>query len=160
MENSLTKQPAQYRDLWELVLLVAVAAALIGLAVWMAFSQFIPTLRNWSSRNTDYATFTQETGIRIVGVGLTAGGGIIDLRYQAIDPDKAVIVHDDENPPSFVVEATGQIVNTPYHEHSDFDAHTAVTYHELIMNPGGVLKRGSEISVLIGESRLEHVIIQ
>lgn len=160
MQNSITKQPAEYRDLWELVLLVAVAVALIGLALWMAFSQFTLTLSQGSSRDADYDAFTEETGIRIVGVGVTAGGGILDLRYQVVNPDKAVIVHDDENPPSFVIEDTGQIINTPYHEHSEFDAHTAVTYHELIMNPGGVLKRGSEISVLIGESRLEHVIIQ
>jgi hypothetical protein len=85
---------------------------------------------------------------------------MIDLRYQVVDPDKAVMVHDDENPPTIVDEATGQAINTPFHEHGASELHTAITYHELIMNAGGLIKRGSAVTIVIGDARLEHVRVQ
>ena len=135
------------------------------LAIWMAVSQFTLTLGGGATQDPleqDRAqiAFAEATGIRILRVAIIGNGGMIDLRYQVVDPDKAVVVHDEENPPGFEVEATGQVINTPYHEHSIFDAHHAVTYNELIMNPAGVLKRGDKISVLVGAARLENVVVQ
>jgi hypothetical protein len=143
--------------------LVAAAFLLTGLALWMLASQ-----RMWLSFSAEssndpraaQAAFAQETGVWIVGVAVIAGGGMVDLRYQVVDPDKSVIVHDDEYPPGLLIESTGQVVNTPYHDHSAFESHQGVIYHEMIMNPGGVLKTGDEITVMIGQTRLEHVIVQ
>ncbi|RME72746.1 MAG: hypothetical protein D6784_13040 [Chloroflexi bacterium] len=166
MQRTIQRQPEVYPDLWELIGVVAAALAFTLLGLWMLISQTIsPAVTSAldADLNTDprlaQTAFAAETGVWIVGVSLVAGGGMVDLRYQIVDPDKAVIVHDDENPPGLLIESTGQIVNTPYHDHSDFDAHQAVTYHELIMNPAGVLKKGMQVSVLIGQSRLEHITI-
>ncbi len=165
MENTMmSKQPTvSFRDLWSLVLLVGIAMALVILALWMVISQY--TLLPGRSSEQDLlglsqTAFAEETGVKIVGVSLVMGRGMIDLRYEVVDPDKAVVVHDDEYPPGFMVESTGQIINTPYHEHAAFEAHVAVTYDEILMNPGGVLKRGDLVTVLIGQSRLEHVVVQ
>ncbi len=162
MQHTLTEPNKSFRDLWDLVLLVAIAIGLAGLALWMVVSQY--TIFPGSGPEQDplmsQTAFAEETGIKIVSVSVVMAGGMIDLRYQVVDPDKAVIVHDEENPPGFIHEATGQLINTPYHDHSIFEAHTAINYHELIMNPGGVLKSGDKISVLIGETRLEHVVVQ
>lgn len=163
MENTLPKQSSTYRDLWQLMGLVGIAIFLTALALWMISSQFsiLPgDETHQGPSDISQVAFAEETGIRIVRVAIIAGGGIIDLQYQVVDPDKAVIVHDDEYPPGIIIETTGQIINTPYHDHSEFEAHTAVTYHELIMNPGGVLRPGTEITVLIGEAQLEHVMVQ
>lgn len=164
MQHSLTRPADGYRDLWGLVGMVAIAVFLTGLALWMILSQYTVALPRLGLLPEDplqrQQAFMEETGIRILHVGLLAGGSMLDLSYQVVDPDKAVIVHDDEYPPGFLVEATGQIINTPYHDHADFDAHHAVTYHELIMNPAGVLKPGDKITVLVGQSRLEHIIVQ
>ncbi len=36
----------------------------------------------------------------------------------------------------------------------------AVTYHELIMNGSGLLEQGSKVTLIVGNSRLEHIIVQ
>jgi hypothetical protein len=35
--------------------------------------------------------------------------------------------------------------------------HTAVTYHQLLVNSGGVVKKGSAVTLIIGDARLENV---
>ena len=166
MQNTVPKQAVSFGDMWGLVGLAGLVLVLTALALWMLISQHNLTFWGGDQGQDPLATdkalirFADETGIRIVRVSIIAGGGMIDLRYQVVDPDKAVVVHDDENPPGFIIEATGQVINTPYHDHSIFEAHHAITYHELIMNPAGVLKPGELITVMIGESRLEHVVVQ
>ena len=52
-------------------------------------------------------------------------------------------------------------VDTPgIHEHADRELHTAVTYHQMIMNGGGLLQRGSRITLIVGDSKLEDLIVQ
>jgi hypothetical protein len=83
------------------------------------------------------------------------------LRYQVVDPDKAVIVHDSENPPTIIDEATGERLDTPWMDHHSTGKLTAgVTYYELLVNPAGVIKPGSVVSIAIGGARLEHVLVK
>lgn len=107
------------------------------------------------------AAFEEATGVHIVRVALTAMDGMIDLRYQVIDPDKAVIIHEAANPPAIMDEATGTILDTPWMNHAhggDFQA--GVSYYMLLMNSGSVLTRGSKVTIILGGVRLEHVIVQ
>jgi hypothetical protein len=111
--------------------------------------------------NTSQTAFTEETGLRIVRVYSTAGGGMIDVRYQVVDPDKAILIHDLENPPALVNETTGQMINRPYHDHSSqTELHTGVTYNELLINQGGVIKPGDLVTLSVGAVRLEHILVQ
>ncbi|MCB0162618.1 MAG: hypothetical protein KDI79_00235 [Anaerolineae bacterium] len=161
MENSLTKKANTFPDLWGLILLVSLAAVLIILAVWMIISQFGPG-SGWEQNRQALAqaAFEEETGIRVLRVAMTAGGGMIDLQYQVVDPDKALIVHDDDNPPALIEESTNWLFATPFHDHAFRELHTAVTYHELITNGDGLLNRGSTVTLTVGEARLEHVRVQ
>jgi len=166
MQNTFTTPNKTYRDLWDLVLLGALATVLTAVAIWMLASQYavLPgsgTARDSVAQDTAEANFIEVTGVRVIRVGLASGGGMLDLRYQIVDPDKADVVHDPDNPPMLVDEATGQTVSRPWHDHShDKDLHFAITYFEILMNPGGVLKPGSMVTVVIGDARLEHVLIQ
>ncbi|MFN8456766.1 MAG: hypothetical protein U0401_19220 [Anaerolineae bacterium] len=162
MANLITKQPATYRDLWGLVSAVGAITVAAGLILWLLSSS---TGINWGSSavplESAQAVFTEATGVRLVRVAVTAGGGMLDLRYQVIDPDKAAVVHDQKNPPTIVDEFTGQTASRPWMHHSSGrELHAAVTYNELLLNPGGVIKPGSAITVIIGGTRLEHVIVQ
>lgn len=161
MENSLTQKKHTYPDLWGLILLVGLAAVLITLALWMVISQF-GSAEGWEQNRQALAqaAFEEETGIRIIRVAMTAGGGMIDLQYRVVDPDKALIVHDDDNPPALIEESTGWLFATPFHDHAFRELHTAVTYHELITNGDGLLNRGSTVTLTVGQARLEHVPVQ
>jgi len=77
-----------------------------------------------------------------------------------VDPDKALIVHDVENPPMMIDEKHNLILANPFHEHADRELHTAVTYHQMIMNGGGLLKRGSKITLIVGDSKLENLTVR
>jgi hypothetical protein len=147
---------------WQGSVLSAGVVLLLGLAVWMIVSQFTAGDGAFgrSAGARERAAFEEETGIRLVRVALTAGGGMIDLQYQVIDPDKSLVVHDDKNPPMLVDGASGLLLATPFHDHSFRELHTAVTYHELIMNGDGLIERGSKIILTVGDSRLEHVVVQ
>ena len=160
MENSLA-QKNTYPDLWGLILLAGLVTLLVGLAMWMIISQAGP-VADWGQNRQALAqaAFEEETGIRIIRVAMTAGGGMVDLQYQVVDPDKSLIVHDDDKPPALIEESTGWLFATPFHDHSYRELHTAVTYHELITNGDGLLERGSKVTLTVGEARLEHLRVQ
>lgn len=144
---------------WQRWVLAAGVVLILALAGWMIASQVVGDLaQNRQARAI--AAFEEQTGIRVLRIVLTAGGGIIDLQYQVVDPDKALIVHDDDNPPMMLDQESNLVFANPFHEHASRELHTAVTYHELIMNGGGLIKRGSLVTLRVGESLLADLIVQ
>jgi hypothetical protein len=160
MDNVSTGQVGlQERVSWQRTLLIALFLILFALALWMIISQVSATQLQ-RRQAASLIAFEEETGIRVLRVAVTAGGGMLDFQYQVIDPDKALIVHDDETPPALISEATNQLIATPFHDHSFRELHTAVTYHEVIMNGGGLLERGDRITLTLGDSKLEGLIVE
>ncbi len=166
MQTTLTKQPEPYRDLWGLVSLAGVGVLLAGLVLWLLSSPGGVGLDSGSAEQDPMAgmsqtAFTEATGVRILRVNSTAGGGMIDMRYQVVDPDKAVIVHDTKNQPSLLNEATEQAIDRPFHDHSSrSQLRAGATYNEILVNESGVIKPGDRVTIFIGQARLEHVVVQ
>ena len=133
---------------------------LLALASWMAISQYVQGGFDRDQTINSQIAFEEATGVRLVFIAVAAGGGMINLRYQVLDPDKAVIVHDDDNPPTIIDEASGIALSRPWmdHDHTD-ELHIGVTYNDLLMNSGGFVKHGSLVTVVIGDARLEHVTV-
>lgn len=103
----------------------------------------------------------ERSGVRIQHVAMSGGGGLLDLRFQVVDPDKAVAVHDLATPAAVVDESTGLVVKELLMGHS----HTApfktgVTYYLIFENPGNLVQRGSDVSVLLGNAQVEHVVVE
>lgn len=100
----------------------------------------------------------EKSGVKIVYVAITGGGGLIDLRYQVIDPDKANAVHDENYPPTIVDETTGLVVNQLLMGHSHSGAFNAgQTYYLIFENPGNIVQSGNKVSVLLGDAEVDHV---
>src|SRR5213593_3099383 len=51
----------------------------------------------------------QKNGVRITQVAVSGGGGLVDLRYQVLDTEKAAVIHGI--PPVLVDERTGAVVD-------------------------------------------------
>lgn len=132
---------------------------LLGLALWMILAQSAGQATPIEEEAARMA-FEEETGIRIVRVALTAGGGLADVHYQVLDPDKALVVHDRTRPPTLVHAKSGAQLNIPFHGHGFHRLNTGVVYRLHIWNTNGVLGRGDRVTVLIGDARLEQVLIQ
>jgi hypothetical protein len=157
MEKTISLE--QKKNIWQSILVLIGVIILVDLAAWMIHSQVVDGLGK-RQQIAALASFEEETGIRILRVAMTAGGGMVDIQYQVVDPDKALIVHDDDNPPRLLDEESGQIIGTPFHDHSFQELHTAVTYHEIMMNGGRLLERGSKITLNVGDSVLKHLVVE
>jgi hypothetical protein len=104
------------------------------------------------------AGFQRTTGVRIVRVAVSGGGGLVDLRYQVIDPDRAASLHDAGNPPEVVDERTGVVVDSLFMGHSHQGRlHAAETYYLIFDNPGNLVRRGTRVTVRLGAARVAHV---
>ena len=103
----------------------------------------------------------QRSGVRLVQVAVTGDGGLLDLRFQVVDPDTAGGIHDQKTPPAIVDEASGLLANELLMGHSHTAPFTAgVTYYLIFKNPGNVIQRGSTVSVLLGDAQVEHVLVR
>ena len=160
MEHTFHKQPSLRAIVW--ASLVA-GVLLVALAGWLVLGKGQPAAPRGipAPASASSPAFEAATGVRVIRAAVTAGGGMLDLRYQVLDPNKAVIVHDADKPPTIIDEATGKTFNTPWMQHSHSGDLTAgVTYNLMLMNSGGVIKRGSPVTIVIGDARLEHVSAQ
>jgi len=146
-------------------LLVVVTA---GLAVWLPGRsgggtpvQPAAVPASWARPAVRMADLAGRTGVRITRVAVTGNGGLLDLRYQVVDPDKAGVLHDTATPPALVDERTGLVVHQLLMDHAHSGAYRAgVTYYLVFENPGNWVRRGSAVTVLLGNAQVEHVVVR
>jgi hypothetical protein len=101
-------------------------------------------------------------GINITLVAVSAAGGLIDFRYQVVDPDKAnAVIHDLDLYPKIVVEKTGEtlVMRTLPHMHGK-TLELGGNYFFLLPNAHNAIKPGSLLTLVIGDARIEHVVAQ
>jgi hypothetical protein len=156
--QSKTLAPARVK--W---VLIALAGVIVLAALLIVFRPQPVPAGSTNEVNPAQASAVQATwGIRILQVALTGNGGLVDLRYQVIDPDKAIGVHDPENLPVLIDEATGRVIDRAalHGAHNLTRSYrSGGTYFLLYQNTAGVLKQGSRVTVQIGEVKLEHVVV-
>jgi hypothetical protein len=141
-------------------LLIGAAAAVVVAATvtWIGRTGDAADPRVEGTTSLAAAEFEDATGVRIVQVAATAGGGLLDLRYQVLDPDKALVVHDQDRPPALLSRRTGTVLAQRWHNHvTTRSLKHAVVYHELLVNTGGAIGTGDDVSVLVGDWRLDGV---
>ncbi len=145
---------------------LATLAICATLALFTVLGTWLLTSSQFSGHETESAAasqsaFEEATGIQLVRIAVTAGGGMLDLRYRVLDPDKAIVVHDKQKPPTIYHEASGQSASRPWMpHHGSSELDLARTYYELIVNPGGIIKRGDRVTLVVGDVRMTHVIVQ
>jgi hypothetical protein len=132
-------------------------ACLAALAAWMVASQISSSPQ---APGVAAAAFEEATGVRVTRIALTGGGGIVDVRYRIVDPDKAPILHEPTSRLT-VRDDSGEILSTPFHFHSGSASFQAgIAYYELLVNTAGLLERGERVSVVVGTARLDKVPVE
>ena len=138
---------------WALPILIVLA----GLLYWV-----IPQLAHPSApKNAPMpvsATIEEKYGIRITQVAVTADGGLIDLRYVVIDPDKARSFAADADTTPQILPQSGSVAltDTAPMSHKEL-LHAGTTYFLLYHDNAGTVKPGNYITVVLGSIKLEHV---
>lgn len=142
--------------------LALVAATVAGIVVALSEGGSpSPAASARLGRVVSQTDFEERTGIRVVRLAITGGGGLIDFRYQVIDPDKALVIHSPARKPALVDEETGQVFDNIWgHYHGPKQFTAGRTYFFLFVNPRGAIEPNGRASVRIGDSLLEHVPVQ
>ena len=99
----------------------------------------------WGRTPVDADGLAQRSGVRITRVAVTGGGGLLDLRFQVLDPNRANSLHDAATPPAVIDEDTGLVVRDLLMSH----AHT-----------GNWIRRGAKVTVLLGQAQVAHVVVR
>ena len=103
----------------------------------------------------------QRLGVQLVHVAVTGDGGLLDLRFRVVDPNTAADLHAQATPPAIVDESTGIVANALLMGHSHHGPFKAgVSYYLIFENPANTIQQGGEVSVLLGDTQVEHVQVQ
>ncbi len=107
------------------------------------------------------AALLNQLGARVTRVTASGNGGLLDVRYQVVDSDKAAALHDAKTPPALVDENSGQVIGRLLMGHSHTGAFkVGVSYFFIFEDPGGLVKRGNQVSVVLGPARVQHITVQ
>jgi hypothetical protein len=107
------------------------------------------------------AGLAERSGVRVVQVAATGGGGLLDVRYQVIDAGKAAALHDEATPPALVYEPTGAPIEGLLMGHAPHGStKSGVTSILIFVNPGNIVRAGDRVSVVLGDARVEHLVVQ
>jgi hypothetical protein len=105
-------------------------------------------------------TLEEEYGIRLQLVAITAGGGMVDVRYRILDPDKAVKLIDETDggimPMVYVYGSDTMLMSDMHMRTQKLIANR--TYFELIPNTQNAVIRGAVVTVAFGNVALEPMV--
>ncbi|CAN7153019.1 hypothetical protein LJR027_000070 [Terrabacter sp. LjRoot27] len=148
-------RPRRWRA-WAVIVLVLTVA--IGLAV-RATVNSAADVRSGTDL-VDTQQFAAYTGVNLTLLGVTAEGGMIEFRYQVVDPDKAsLLLHQDDRRPILVAEDSGvtlAMLSRPHNHKADLKA--GGTYFFMMANTRNAIHDGTKVTVIVGGVRLEHVV--
>jgi len=100
-----------------------------------------------------------QFGVRFLGVDVTAGGGMLQLRYQVLDSAKTEALHDAQTAP-FVVDSAGHKFADPGivgHSHIGKTKEAGTTDYILLANAQGGVKSGMFVTIQVGTFTLTQV---
>lgn len=105
-------------------------------------------------------------GIRIMGLRTSGGGYLLDFRYKVLDGDKAKYVLDRRHHPYLEVEKNHAKLDVPsgptigaMRQNTQFPK-VGSNYFVLFRNPAQIVKKGDMVTVVIGDFKAEHIVVQ
>ncbi len=119
----------------------------------------------------DLSPLEREWGIKLLGIRLTAAGYALDFRYKILDPDKAapLLLRQYNSTPYLLVERSGAKLAVPFTDKAG-SLRSSVTsadqikpgrnYSALFANPGRHAKPGDPVTIVYGDFKAQHVVIQ
>jgi hypothetical protein len=108
--------------------------------------------------------FQRSWGVDIVGVRRVSSGSMLRFDYRVLDPGKAAALTDRKARPYLIDEATRTALAVPAMENigelrqvAPLEAHR--TYFVIFGNPGGLVKRGGRVTLVVGNFRAEGLVV-
>jgi hypothetical protein len=150
------RSPRRRRRRWVIGAAVVAVVALVAYGPWRGEAD----VRDGTSPVSGQEMAARH-GIDVTLIAVTAAGGLVELRLQVTDPDKAdAILYDESVRPVIVSEDTGAtlVMSTPPHHHGELQL--GGSYFFLLANAHNAIAVGSDVTLVVGDSRLEHLDVQ
>lgn len=106
------------------------------------------------SRQAD--AIADQFGFRIKHIAMLADGGMFELRFQVVDPDKANLIFVDlESVPVIVDEDSGTVIAVEDLPHTH-NVPAGLFEYIIFVNWEGSVKPGDLVTVRVGDLELQH----
>ena len=120
------------------------------------------TAASWHARQGKY--FQRNWGVDIVGVRRVSSGYMLRFDYRVVEPGRAAALTDKKSRPYLIDEKTGIALAVPAMENIGelrqvAPLETNRTYYIIFGNPGGLVKRGSRVTLVVGNFRAEGLVV-
>ncbi len=118
-----------------------------------------------SAEQTKAARLAEQWGIEVASIRLTAHNHMIDFRYRVLDSAKAAELFVRQNKPALIHQETGRVLAVPETAkvgplRNSNQPQQGKIYWMFFGNAGGLVKPGDEVTVVIGEFRVENLVIE
>jgi hypothetical protein len=121
------------------------------------------TLASWQARRGLY--FKRNWGVEILGVRRVSSGVMLRFDYRVLDPTRAVGLNDKRSRPYLIDETTRTALSVPAMEKvgelrqvAPYQANR--TYFIIFGNPGGLVKHGGRVTLVVGNLRAEGLVVE
>lgn len=108
-----------------------------------------------------------QLGIRMEGLRLSAAGYILDFRYRVLDPARAAPLLDRKIRPYLLDEASGAQLGVPdtaklgqLRTKGRNKVVTNQDYYILFANPGRFVQAGNRMTLVMGDLRIENLVVR
>lgn len=117
---------------------------------------------------SDWKPLQEARGIRVESVRLSAAGAILDFRYRIMNPAKARPMIDRRIKPFAIVQGSGEKLAVPSYpkvgplrQTTRFgDPKPGKVYYILFSIPAKNVKPGDKVTVVVGDFRVENLVVQ
>ena len=104
-------------------------------------------------------------GVRVESIRLTAVGHLVDFRYRVIHPEKAATLMKRGREAFLLDEATGTKLPVPVTKVGQLRGTGTLpqadrVYTVMFNTGGGLIQQGSAVTVVIGDFKAEHLIVE
>ncbi len=120
------------------------------------------SMTTWHARRGQY--FKRTWGVDVIGVRRISSGFMLRFDYRVVDPDLAAALTDKKSRPYLIDEATRTALAVPAMENVGELRQVAPleasrTYFIIFGNPGGLVKRGGKVTLVVGNFRAEGLVV-
>jgi hypothetical protein len=117
---------------------------------------------DWHARRGPW--FRRHWGVDIVGVHRVASGSMLRFTYKVVEPGRASALTDRKARPYLIDEATRTALAVPAMENVGELRQVAPlerdrTYFVIFGNPGGLVKRGGKVTLVVGDLRADGLVV-
>ena len=114
-----------------------------------------------TSAAIDAAQLADQYGVRIDVVGLIASGGLVELKFQVLDADKAMSLFGEvEDMPKLAVEDSTRVLTSAKGMKHHLTLLDGAEYFFLYTNVANSVHVGTRLAFVVNGVRLPHLVVQ